>query len=280
MRRLLLAIATCVLASATWAGTASASLYKVDVRGSSKVTWSFDGELEVGGCGTSTGNIPLTRHFTGSGTSQFEFRSKRPGQGLIMRDLRGKLFASYSADAVATGNLNGSWVISETHGGCPEFAPSPAITEETGACGGQTWNMSLMGQSDNGFMWSAGKENLGKPGSPTSTRYDECPFALSSGAPMISRVGGSAGPGLTPCETNSGVLPHRLTWELTAMGRGIPNVKVPVKAKSAGKKTVVLSRTVTKACLIPIDNGAAGSKPSLKVTVDTRLTLTFRRTVR
>jgi hypothetical protein len=280
MRRLLLAIGTCVLASATWVGTASASLYKVDVRGSSKVTWSFDGELEVGGCGTSGGNIPLTRHFTGSGTSQFEFRSKTPGQGLIMRDLRGKLFASYSADAVASGKLDGSWMASETHGGCPEFAPSPAFTEETGACGAQSWHMSLIGQSDNGYLWSAGKENLAKPGSPESSRYDECPFALSSGMPMVSRVGGTAGPGLTPCEQNSGLIGHKLTWELTSLGRGIANVKVPVKAKSAGKKTVVLSRTVTKTCLIPIDNGAAGSKPTMRVTVDTRLTLTFRRTVK
>jgi hypothetical protein len=279
MRRLLVAIGSCVLVSSVWAGTASASLYKVDVRGSQKVEWSFDSELQVGGCASEDGNFPVTRHFTGSGLSQFEFRSKKPGQGLVMRDLRGKLYASFSADAVATGQLNGTWVASETHGGCPDsFAPEPGFTEDTSACGAQTWNMSVIAQNEGGYLWTAGKENLSKPGSPDSTRYDECPLAISSQPAMVSHNGSPDA--ATACEQQSLLPGHKLSWELTSLGRGIANVKFPIKARSAGKKTIVLSRTVSKKCLIPIDNGAAGTKPSILVQVTTRLTVTMKRTMR
>ena len=281
MRRLLVAIGSCVLASGVYAASASASLYKVDVRGSQKVTWSFDGDIDVGGCATDGANFPLTRHFTGSGTSQFEFRSKKPGQGLVMRDLTGKLYASFSADAAATGRLEGSWVVSETHGGCPDaFSPSPGYSEETGACGAQTWTMNLAGQSDNGFLWAAGKQSLSAPASPESSRYDECPFALSSGPAMLNREGGSSSASATACEQKTALPMHKLSWELGSLGRGMANVKFPMKARSAGKKTIVLSREVSKKCLIPLTNGAAGTKPAIAVTVTTRLTLTMRRTLR
>lgn len=279
MRRLLVTMGSCVLLTGVCAGNASASLYKVDVRGSQKVEWSFDAELDTGGCASEDGNFPITRHFTGSGISQFEFRSKKPGQGLVMRDLRGKLFASFNADAVATGRLNGSWVASETHGGCPDsFAPDPGFTEEAGACGAQTWNMSIVAQNEGAYLWTAGKEDLAKPGSPDSTRYDECPFAMSSGPAMVSHDGSPDA--ATECEQQSLLAGHKLSWELTSMGRGIANVKFPIKARSAGKKTIVLSRTVSKKCLIPIQNGAAGAKPSILVQVTTRLTVTMRRTLR
>jgi len=281
MRRLLVAIGSCVLASAAFAATASASLYKVDVRGSQKVTWSFDGEITVGGCASEAGNFPVTRHWTGSGASQFYFRSKTPGQGLVMRDLTGKLYASFSAQAAATGRLEGSWVVSETHGGCPDaFAPSPGYVEDTSACGAQTWTMSINGQSDNGYLWAAGKQDLSRPGSPESSRYGECPFALSSGPATLNREGGTGGDRATPCEQKTLLPGHKLSWELASLGRGIANVKYPIKARSAGKKTIVLSRMVTKKCLIPVSSGAAGSKPVITVNVQTRLTLTMRRTVR
>jgi hypothetical protein len=279
MRRLLVAIGSCVLVSSIWAGSASASLYKVDVRGSQKVEWSFDAELDTGGCASEDGNFPVTRHFTGSGVSQFEFRSKKPGQGLVMRDLTGKLYASFSADAVATGRLNGSWVASETHGGCPDsFAPEPGFVEDTSACGAQTWNMSIIAQNEGGYLWTAGKENLSKPGSPDSTRYNECPLAISSQPAMVSHNGSPDA--ATACEQQSLLPGHNISWELASLGRGIANVKFPLKARSAGKKTIVLSRTVSKKCLLPIDNGAAGSKPVITVQVTTRLTVTMKRTLR
>ena len=125
---------------------------------------------------------------------------------------------------------------------------------------------------------TAGKENLSRPGSPDSTRYDECPFAVSSQPAMVSHNGNPDA--ATICEQQSLLPGHKISWELASLGRGIANVKFPLKARSAGKKTIVLSRTVSKKCLLPIDNGAAGTKPSIVVQVTTRLTVTMRRTLR
>ena len=54
---------------------------------------------------------------------------------------------------------------------------------------------------------------------------------------------------------------HKLSWELASLGRGIANVKFPIKARSAGKKTIVLSREVSKKCLIPLTTAPPAPSP-------------------
>jgi hypothetical protein len=276
MRRMVIAAAMGLVAVGATASTASASIYKVDVRGSQKLTWSFDAELQVGGCASEGGNVPVTRHWTGSGTSQFEFQSKQPGSGVVMRDMTGKLFASFSASAKATGTLDGSWVVSETHGGCPTFAPDPGYVEDTSACGPQSWTMMINAQNEKNFLYISGKQDLAKPGSPDVSDYDKCPLALSSAPVTIGRVGGSDDAG--PCEQQL-VDGHKISWELAGLGRGIANTKIAMKAKEAGKKRIALSRRVKKSCLIPVFSGN-DTKPAIRVDVETRVTVILRRTVK
>ena len=106
MRRITTVAALTLAVLATTAATASAAIYKVDVRGSQKVTWSFDADLQIGACATGGANYPVTRRWTGSGISQFEFQSKRPGSGVVMRTGR-QLYANFSASAAVTGRLDG-----------------------------------------------------------------------------------------------------------------------------------------------------------------------------
>jgi hypothetical protein len=228
-------------------------------------------------CPREGGTFPVTRHWTGSGTSQFEFQSKKPGQGVVMRDMFGKLFASFSAGAKVTGRLDGSWVVRETRGGCPTFAPDPGYVEDTSACGPQSWTMMVNAQNERNFLYISGKQDLQKPSSPDVSDYDQCPLALSSSPVTIARVGGTDDAG--PCEQQL-VDGHKISWELASLGRGIANTKIAMKAKEAGKKRIALSRRVKKTCLIPISSGANGTKPAIKVDVETRVTVLLRRTIK
>jgi hypothetical protein len=274
MRRFVIAAAMGLAAVGATAGTASASIYKVDVRGSQKVTWSFDGEIQVGGCASEDGNFPITRQYTGEGSMVLSFKSAKPASGVVMRTGR-KLYASFGGGVVkATGNLQGSWVKSETRGGCPDsFAPDPAEVEPTSACGAQSWTMFVNGENRSNFLHITGKEDLSAPASPSRSDYTDCPLALSSGI-ELQRIGQ---PG--PCEQQS-VDGHRLSWELAALGRGIANTRIAMKAKEAGKKRIALAKRTVKKCLIPISSGANGTKPVITVDVVTQVSVVMRRTVK
>jgi hypothetical protein len=274
MRRIVIGAALVLAAVGATAGSAAASVYSVDVRGSQTLAWSFDAEIGVGGCATPDGNIPITRQYTGSGKMQLTFKSKQRGSGVVMRDSRGTMFASFDGGVVkATGNLQGSWSKSETRGGCPDtFTPQPAENALTSACGAQSWTMQVNGQNESNVLYVAGKEDLSGAASPGGDRYADCPLALSSGIDLQS-VGE---PGA--CEQRP-VDQHRVSWELASLGRGLANVKLQLTRKLAGKKRIVLARQVTKRCDIAVI-GANGTTPTLRVEVTTQITVAMRRTLR